>query len=75
MNASRVAKIHRQLAQLHAELADEMDRGSAPMNDTAPPKKPRRKPIRKPYVPQRQFSEFEKARARQRARKLGIPTA
>jgi hypothetical protein len=75
MNTSRVAEIHRQLAKLHDELADELERGDAPKNtNAAPPKKPRRKRVRKPFVPSRPFSEIEIERARHRARKLGIAT-
>jgi len=75
MNTPRVAAIHRQLARLHEELADELERGDGPKNTNASvPKKARRKRVRKPYVPNRPFSEIEIERARQRARKLGIAT-
>ena len=67
MNTARVAALLR-------ELADELERGDAPKNDTAAAPKPRRKRVRKPYVPTRPLSQIEIERARHRARKLGIAT-
>lgn len=65
MNRTRVATLLR-------ELADEFEQG-----DERPKVRARakvlRKVVRAPFVPERKLSEIEITRARQRARKLGIP--
>jgi hypothetical protein len=68
MNTARVAALLR-------ELADELERGDAPKNTNAAAlARPRRKRVRKPFIPSRPLSQIEIERARQRARKLGIAT-
>jgi hypothetical protein len=71
MSRVRVAEIHLQLAELHRELAD-IERGAPVAASTREKPKARRKRMREAYVPERKFSDIEIARARQRAKKLGI---
>ncbi len=65
MNRTRVAALLRELAD---ELERDDERQKVPVRA-----KMLRKRVRHPFVPQRELSEIEIARARQRARKLGIP--
>lgn len=75
MSRARVIEIHLQIADLHRELAEELEREHRPANDAANVPKAKRKRIRKAYVPKREFTDIEMARARQRAKKLGIPVS
>jgi hypothetical protein len=62
------------LAILFREIAAELERDEEQQRDApavAPPRK--RKAARRPYVPNIEISEVDRARARQRARKMGIP--
>jgi hypothetical protein len=76
MNRTNVATLHlTRIAGLLRELANELESrvdGMLPAN-AAPRVKPGRKRVHRPFTPQRELSELEIARARQRARKLGIP--
>ena len=62
------------LAALFREIASELEREEV-VGHAAPAvvKRSPSKRVRKPFVPQRQLSELEIVRARQRAKKLGIP--
>lgn len=64
MNARRVAALHRELARVHADLADaiEADDGEeAPMQDR--PSQTRQKPVRKPRQVVRPVGESTPAAA------------
>lgn len=73
MSRARVAELHRQLAEIHRELAEEIEREQTGPRLPDAPKSKARRAIRDPYVPTRKLSDIEMARARQRAKKLGIP--
>lgn len=66
MNTARVAALLR-------ELADELERDERHAGKPNVPKSAPRRPVRKPYVPDIQLTEIDRARARRRARKMGIP--
>jgi hypothetical protein len=72
------AKLRDALVQAAHLIADaiESEREGGPGLPRAKPlpvPKVRRKAVRKPFVPERKLSEIEIERARQRARRLGIP--
>jgi hypothetical protein len=73
MTRSRIATIHRQLAALHGELAQEIERDEGRLVTASNAPKVRRARMRRPFTPARPPTEFEMARARLRAKKLGIP--
>jgi hypothetical protein len=75
VNTTKVASIHRQLARLHAELAEEIERDGAPANDsrTVPKraKRLRKRQTRVPYKPPMP-SDIDVAAVKSMARKAGI---
>jgi hypothetical protein len=75
MNARRVAELHRQLAQLHGELADALVEGEA-ANDEPPPPPPEKKRRRAvaPLVvaPLSPPDDLTRARARDNLNRLGF---
>lgn len=58
MNARRVAELHREIARLHGELARELELAR---EDEAPPPEPRR-----------EVTDIDRARAREKLRRLGV---
>ncbi len=56
-----------------ADAVEALDEDKRTKRSASPNAKPSRKAVRAPYVPKREFSEIEIARARERAKKLGIP--
>jgi hypothetical protein len=77
MNTTKVATIHRHIARLHAELAEELEHedNAVPANDGARVRKPakriRKRPTRVPYKPAMP-SDIDVAAVKSMARKAGI---
>lgn len=63
----------RRIAALLRDNANELERDEQRAGKPNLPKAPRRKPVRKPYVSTRKFTEAELEAARQRARRFGFP--
>jgi hypothetical protein len=64
----RIARLHRELAEAYEQLGS-----GVPLAGESEPKPRARKQSRRPYVPQTEVSELEVARARQAAKRAGIP--
>lgn len=74
MNAHRVAELHREIARLHAELAEELDDPTAAPSER-PAAPPRLRSVRKPRSvirPDTELSEKAAARADRILRSRGL---
>lgn len=70
MNAARVAQLHRELARIHGELAEELSDEPTPVQ--AVPEVPRRPRTRAFHAPLGEVSDTDRARAAKMLRRRGI---
>jgi hypothetical protein len=71
VNAARIAKLFRDLARIHGELADEFD--ARPLETNTSSKRSRTRAVL-PVMPATMPSEVDMARARQQLQRLGYRT-
>lgn len=72
MNPRRVAELHRQLAQLHGELADALLEGEAVEAAPTEPTRTKPRPRRQLYRPPANITDLDRQRAKRALEKAGL---